>query len=125
MSPETLTVNRYEKVLANEDFKSSLGLDYDLAPFSPKSTELQLKRFCDFTLSLLGIIFLLPLFAILAICVRLTSPGPVIYKSLRIGLNQKPFHMFKFRTMVQNAHSLRQDLAEENDLTHGLFKLKK
>ncbi|WP_020175986.1 undecaprenyl-phosphate glucose phosphotransferase [Methyloferula stellata] len=58
-----------------------------------------LKRFMDLALSALGILILLPLFAIIAILIKLDSSGPVIFRQHRNGFDQKPFTIYKFRTM--------------------------
>lgn len=62
-----------------------------------------LKRLLDVVVSLVALVLLLPLFAIIAVLIRLDSPGPVFYRSTRTGQHGKPFRMFKFRTMVANA----------------------
>lgn len=57
------------------------------------------KRCVDIVGSAVGLVLILPLMLILAIAVKLSSPGPVIFKQERIGLHNKPFQMYKFRTM--------------------------
>lgn len=64
---------------------------------------LMIKRIIDFTLSLIALIILLPLFLIVALLIKLDSKGPVFYTQLRPGKNQKLFKVYKFRTMVQGA----------------------
>ncbi len=61
------------------------------------------KRFCDFTVSLLALIFLSPLFAIVAIAIKAESKGPVIFKQERLGLGGKVFLIYKFRSMCVGA----------------------
>jgi lipopolysaccharide/colanic/teichoic acid biosynthesis glycosyltransferase len=63
-------------------------------------------RILDFTLSLFGLILFLPFFLSIAILIKLSSRGSVIYKQLRIGLNGVEFNLFKFRTMRQNSDKL-------------------
>ena len=65
-----------------------------------------MKRVLDFLLSAAGLIVLLPVFAVVAIAIRFDSRGPVFYRQRRIGLHLRPFNIFKFRTMVQNADRL-------------------
>ena len=65
-----------------------------------------MKRVLDFLLSAVGLLVLAPLFAVVAIAVRVTSPGPVLFKQRRMGLHMKPFYILKFRTMVENAAEL-------------------
>lgn len=57
------------------------------------------KRFFDILFSFLGLILILPVLAIIAIRIKRESPGPVIYRGLRMGKDQKPFQIIKFRTM--------------------------
>jgi lipopolysaccharide/colanic/teichoic acid biosynthesis glycosyltransferase len=68
-----------------------------------------LKRAFDVVAAALGLLFLWPLLLILALIVRLESPGPVIFKQPRIGKGGKPFTMYKFRTMRPDAKG-RQDI---------------
>jgi exopolysaccharide biosynthesis polyprenyl glycosylphosphotransferase len=64
------------------------------------------KRVFDLALILIAAPLLLPLFALIALAIRLDSPGPVFFRQERIGLNGKPFYMVKFRSMVVNAEEL-------------------
>jgi lipopolysaccharide/colanic/teichoic acid biosynthesis glycosyltransferase len=57
------------------------------------------KRWFDVVFSVLGLILSAPLMLIILIAVRLTSPGPIIFKQQRLGLNGNPFTIYKFRTM--------------------------
>ena len=65
-----------------------------------------LKRFFDIILSGVGLVLLSPLLLVLALWVRLSSPGPVFYRGVRAGLLGRPFRIFKFRTMVVNADQI-------------------
>ena len=58
-----------------------------------------------------------------AIIIKLTSPGPVLFRQKRAGLNGRPFTMLKFRTMVTNAEQLKQELAVLNEMTGPVFKI--
>lgn len=62
-----------------------------------------MKRLFDFLISLLGILFLLPVYLIIALLIKLDSKGDVLYKQERIGKNGVPFYVLKFRTMVPDA----------------------
>lgn len=68
-------------------------------------SELCIKRAFDIVASTAGLIVLSPLFAIIALQVKLGSKGPVIYSQERIGLYGLPFHIYKFRTMVADAEA--------------------
>ena len=58
-----------------------------------------MKRLFDFVMSLIGIIVLSPIILIVALAVKLTSPGPMLFKQRRIGKNNNEFQIYKFRTM--------------------------
>jgi len=61
------------------------------------------KRAMDALFSFLGLILLSPLFAFVAFCIKLNSPGPVFFRQVRVGRNGHPFRIVKFRSMVVNA----------------------
>jgi lipopolysaccharide/colanic/teichoic acid biosynthesis glycosyltransferase len=61
-----------------------------------------MKRLFDFILSFIGFILLIPVFSIVAILIKLNTPGPVFFFQERIGLNGKPFMIYKFRSMIVN-----------------------
>ncbi|HIZ11830.1 MAG TPA: sugar transferase [Candidatus Eubacterium faecavium] len=63
----------------------------------------QFKRFCDFTVSLVALIVLSPLFAVVAIAIKLDSKGPVIFKQERLGFGGNVFLIYKFRSMCVGA----------------------
>lgn len=63
------------------------------------------KRFCDFTVSLLSLILLSPLWLIIALAIKLDSKGPVVFKQKRLGLDGKEFWIYKFRSMCVGAES--------------------
>ena len=62
-----------------------------------------IKRLLDIIISFLVIIILSPIYLITALAIKLTSPGPIIFKQTRLGLNHKEFTLLKFRSMVVNA----------------------
>jgi len=66
-----------------------------------------IKRLFDFLVSLFGIIFLSPLFLVIAILIKLDSRGPVFFKQERVGKNGKIFKIWKFRTMVEGAEKIK------------------
>ena len=74
-----------------------------------------LKRCCDVTGSVLGLVFLFPVQAALAVLIKLESPGPLFYRGVRVGRFGKLFRIFKFRTMVQNAEKLGASSTPEDD----------
>ena len=64
---------------------------------------LALKRALDVALSGAALLVLWPVFALIAVAIKLDSPGPVFYRQVRVGRGGKPFRIFKFRSMVDNA----------------------
>jgi lipopolysaccharide/colanic/teichoic acid biosynthesis glycosyltransferase len=62
---------------------------------------------------------------VVAILVKLTSPGPVFFRQLRVGLNKRQFSIYKFRTMVANAEQLQDQLLSMNEMAGPVFKIKK
>lgn len=84
-----------------------------------------LKRFFDLIASLIISLLISPLLIAIAISVKKTSPGPIFYKQYRVGLKGHRFQVWKFRTMVENAHELQKDLEDQNEVKGGvLFKIK-
>lgn len=73
------------------------------------------KRILDITISLLALLFLAPFFLVLMLMIRLDSRGPVIYNHHRIGRYGKPFKIYKFRSMVQDAERNGPSLSSDHD----------
>jgi exopolysaccharide biosynthesis polyprenyl glycosylphosphotransferase len=76
-------------------------------------------------IALLVLILLLPLFALIALLIGLTSAGPVFFVQERIGVDRRPFRMFKFRTMRNRAEQDQAELEELNESGRGLFKVQR
>lgn len=81
------------------------------------------KTLMDFFGALLLLILLSPVILLTALAVRKTSPGPVLFRQQRAGLNGRPFTMLKFRSMVSNAEQLKQELEQLNEMTGPVFKV--
>jgi exopolysaccharide biosynthesis polyprenyl glycosylphosphotransferase len=84
---------------------------------------LLLKRVLDTVGAGLALILIAPALALLAILVRLDSPGPVFYAALRAGRKGRPFRCYKFRTMVRDADVLKDGLRERNQRRGPFFKI--
>ena len=80
------------------------------------------KRVMDVFLALLLTVVFSPVMLLTAILIKLTSPGPVLFKQERCGLNGRPFMMDKFRSMVDNAEQLRFELESLNEMDGPVFK---
>lgn len=83
------------------------------------------KRLFDIVVSFVATIIISPLLIILWLLVKLTSKGPGIYTSIRVGKNGKKFKFYKFRSMVVNAEQMKKDLMNQNEMKDGVyFKMK-
>ena len=82
------------------------------------------KRLFDFLAALLLTVFLSPLLLLIAILIRLDSPGPVLYLSKRYGKGGQKFHMFKFRSMRLDADSELDQMKGRNEVDGPIFKMK-
>lgn len=77
--------------------------------------QFSVKRLFDIFTSILSLIILFPFFLIIAACIKLGSNGPVFYSQERVGKYGKPFMIYKFRTMVENAESNGPQLSSSHD----------
>lgn len=87
------------------------------------------KRMFDIVISLSALILLAPLLLVVAVLIRLTSPGPIFFRQERFGLHFKPFTIYKFRTMVADAPRLGGQITCGDDprittVGHFLRKMK-
>ena len=81
------------------------------------------KQLIDFAGAVAGLVVLSPLFAVIAVVIKRTSPGPVFFRQQRSGINGQPFTLYKFRTMVTNAEQLKHELAAMNEMKGPVFKV--
>ena len=81
------------------------------------------KQLMDFFGSLLALLFGWLFLGLIALLIKLTSPGPVLFRQQRSGINGRPFNLYKFRTMVTNAEQLKHELAAMNEMTGPVFKV--
>jgi exopolysaccharide biosynthesis polyprenyl glycosylphosphotransferase len=117
-----LASTRGERALAQATFADEF---YSLLFDDPTPRLLAMKRAVDVVLSAAALIVLLPLFAILAALIKLTSPGPVFFEQPRVGRHGRVFRMLKFRSMVVNAEDLKPHLAAQNESSGPVFKMKR
>src|SRR3989338_3617087 len=84
------------------------------------------KRLFDIAGALCALLIFSPVFLILPLIIKLDSKGAVIYKTERVGAKEKKFNLYKFRSMIQGADKLKEELMENNERLDGpLFKMKK
>jgi exopolysaccharide biosynthesis polyprenyl glycosylphosphotransferase len=82
------------------------------------------KRVFDLVVAVALLLLLTPLFVVVAILIKLTSPGPILFIQDRVGLHKRPFRFVKFRTMVQDAEKRQQALEELNQVSGPVFKIR-
>lgn len=82
------------------------------------------KRVFDFVLSAVALLVLLPLFLLIALAIKITSAGPVVYRGPRYGLGGKVFYMIKFRSMHVDAEQREAELFAQRDQEGPVFKMK-
>jgi exopolysaccharide biosynthesis polyprenyl glycosylphosphotransferase len=82
-----------------------------------------LKRGLDLLGATVGLVMMAPLMAMIAVAIKLDSRGSVFFRQPRMGMDDEPFRIFKFRTMVAEADAQRAALAERNEAGSGLFKI--
>ncbi len=87
------------------------------------SATLFLKRLLDVTGAALGLVLASPLMAIVAVFIRLGSPGPVVYSAERTGAKGRRFRCYKFRSMVSDAEHLKEELRNRNQRQGPIFKM--
>jgi exopolysaccharide biosynthesis polyprenyl glycosylphosphotransferase len=97
---------------------------FKLRPPVVQGIDYALKRTFDLVLSTIGLILLGPVLLAIAIAVKLSSTGPVIYRSVRPGIAGKAFDCFKFRTMREHADQIQADLEPLNEKSGALFKIR-
>lgn len=83
--------------------------------FRRRITSLVTKRLCDILISLCGLVLLSPLFLLVSLLIMLDSPGPVIYRQVRVGLRGRPYLIWKFRSMRLDAEKHGPRWAEADD----------
>jgi len=84
-----------------------------------------IKRFMDLALSFVALLALTPVFAVVALAIKLSSPGPVFFIQERVGFNKRRFDLFKFRTMVVDAEKKLKEIAHLNEVSGPVFKIEK
>jgi lipopolysaccharide/colanic/teichoic acid biosynthesis glycosyltransferase/GT2 family glycosyltransferase len=89
-----------------------------------KKTYPIIKRIFDISIAILCLILLSPILLLIAILIKLTSSGPIIFSHQRLGKNSKYFKFYKFRTMVENADMMKEDMRHLSPHGGPVFKIK-
>jgi exopolysaccharide biosynthesis polyprenyl glycosylphosphotransferase len=82
------------------------------------------KRAIDFTIALVGLIVLSPLLLLVALGIKLDSPGPVLFRQIRVGKGGRRFVLYKFRSMREGAEEEQQELTDLNEAEGPIFKIR-
>jgi exopolysaccharide biosynthesis polyprenyl glycosylphosphotransferase len=109
--------NAFTSIIGNEKFLTFINVPY-------KPAAIATKKFMDITGSVILLLILSPLLLIIALLIKLTSKGPIIYRQARVGLRGRQFDLYKFRTMVADADKIRVDLESKNEMDGPAFKIK-
>jgi exopolysaccharide biosynthesis polyprenyl glycosylphosphotransferase len=96
----------------------------DVRPPRPARFMRGVKAAADRVAGLVLLVAFAPLLVVLAVAVKLDSPGPALFKQTRIGREGRPFTVYKLRTMVPEAETLKVTLGDQNEFDSVLFKMK-
>lgn len=119
-----LVADFFKTQISRTSFDEMHGLPVLVFSSTPEvSWEGVIKKVLDFSLSFLALLILAIPLALIALAIKLTSPGPVFFRQQRSGLNGHPFTIYKFRTMVTNAEQMKHELAAMNEMSGPVFKV--
>ena len=97
---------------------------FDIVPPTIQGVDWFVKRAFDLIISIGLLLVLSPILLISIVMIRLTSPGPILFRDQRVGLGEQPFAMLKLRSMVTNAAQAQAELEEQNEADGALFKIR-
>jgi exopolysaccharide biosynthesis polyprenyl glycosylphosphotransferase len=98
---------------------------FSINPVRLTRSQVLAKRAFDVVFSSVALVLTVPLFALIALAIKLTSPGPVFYRQQRVGQYGRPLTLLKFRTMVEGAETLLDALRPQNEASGPLFKMRR
>jgi exopolysaccharide biosynthesis polyprenyl glycosylphosphotransferase len=120
-----VAMNFFQNRVARIEIEELEGIPILTFTTTPSNeTQLAAKRLLDIAVSALLLVLAAPLIVMVAIAIKLTSPGSVFFKQTRIGLNGRIFTLYKFRTMIEDAHERREEVSHLNEMTGPVFKAK-
>jgi exopolysaccharide biosynthesis polyprenyl glycosylphosphotransferase len=106
------------------------SFDFDGVPIvtlgsvPPFSWRTEAKRIIDLTVAIILLVVSTPLFVLVAIAIKLDSPGPIFFVQERVGFNKRRFRMIKFRTMTSDAEERMKDIEHLNEKSGPIFKIR-
>jgi exopolysaccharide biosynthesis polyprenyl glycosylphosphotransferase len=120
-----VAMNIFNNRVARLEVEELEGVPFLTFTTTPSNeTQLAFKRLLDVCISALLLLLTAPVLVIAALAVKFTSPGSVVFKQKRIGLNGRMFTLYKFRTMIEDAHERRDEVAHLNEMNGPVFKAK-
>ncbi len=113
------------KALPSERFVQLADLPIlEYNTWDPSRSTLFIRRMFDIAASAIGLLLFAPFAIVIAIAIRLDSPGPVLFSQIRAGLDGRPFRMYKLRTMAVDAEATLDSLVDIDELDEPVFKLR-
>jgi exopolysaccharide biosynthesis polyprenyl glycosylphosphotransferase len=120
-----VAMNFIQNRLARLEIEELEGVPFLTFTTTPSNeAQLALKRLLDVAVSVMILTLAMPAIGIAALAIKITSSGSVLFKQKRIGLNGRIFTLYKFRTMIEDAHERRGEVSHLNEMTGPVFKLK-
>ena len=114
----------FESTVASPRYDADGDRAFVAMQVAPDGHRIAIKRAIDIVGAVIGLIVLAPLMLVVAIAIKLTSRGPVIYAQDRCGLNKRPLRMYKFRSMFADADKLQPALEDRNEASGPVFKIR-
>ncbi|HMT00978.1 MAG TPA: sugar transferase [Candidatus Absconditabacterales bacterium] len=109
-------------IYQNISFAGVMAMEYKATTLDGRA--IVIKRISDIFVSGFFLVFFSWLYVLIALFIFIKDGFPLFYVSERIGRGSKPFRMYKFRTMIKNAESMKKDLIDQNERSGPLFKMK-
>jgi exopolysaccharide biosynthesis polyprenyl glycosylphosphotransferase len=120
-----VAMNFFQNRVARLEIEELEGVPFLTFTTTPSNeAQLAAKRALDIAMSMLLLALSLPIIVVAALLIKITSPGSVLFKQKRIGLNGRMFTLYKFRTMIADAHARRDEVAHLNEMNGPAFKAK-
>lgn len=119
-----IAMNFFATRSARVEVEELEGVPFMTLTTTPNEAQLALKRMLDVGISSFLLLLSFPVVLLTAIAIRLTSSGSVLFKQERLGLNGRVFTLYKFRTMIADAHQRRNEVEHLNQMNGPVFKAK-
>jgi len=120
-----VAMNFFPNRVARLEIEELEGVPFLTFTTTPSNeTHLAFKRAVDIAISAVVLTLAAPVILLASSLIKLTSPGSILFKQRRIGLNGRMFTLYKFRTMIADAHARRDEVAHLNEMNGPVFKAK-